>query len=87
MNTGSESAPAGVVGKVLAVVCMAGFWVLPVSPLVAIGAVVATRRSAGWPRTLAKTGAVLSIVCTGMAAAVFLWLLVIVWMRGGDFAF
>ena len=87
MNTESVSAPAGIVGKLLAVVCMAGFWVLPFSPLVAIGAVVATRRSAGWPGTLAKTGAILSIACTGMAAAMFLWLLVIVCMRGGDFAF
>jgi len=87
MNVESLSGSAGIVGKTLAVVCLAGFWVLPVSPLVAIGAVVATRRSAGWPRRLARAGAVLSIVCTGMAAALFSWLLAIVCLRGGDFAF
>ena len=87
MNTQSEAAPAGMVGKVLAVFSMALFWVLPLSPFVAIAAVATTRRSAGWPRTLAKTGAILCTVFTMMAAAMFLWLLCIACVRGWNFAF
>ncbi len=45
MNAESLSAPAGMAGKVLAVICMAGFWALPVSPLVAIGAEWTTAKS------------------------------------------
>jgi len=87
MNTESVAVPAGIVGKVLAVLCMATFWALPLSPLVAIGAVVATRRSAGWPWRLARTGAILCVLFTAMAAAMFLQLLVIACLRGWDFAF
>ena len=54
--------------KLLAVLSVACFWLLPLSPMVAIGAVSMTRGVSGWPRHLAVTGAVLCIAYTvGMA--------------------
>ncbi len=72
MNAESIAGPAGMVGKVFAVICMAIFWLLPFSPFVAIAAVATTRDSAGWPRTLAKTGAILCTLWTVMAAGMLL---------------
>ncbi len=43
--------------KFLAVLSVAGFWLLPWSPLVAIGAVRRTEGTAGWPRRVAVAGA------------------------------
>lgn len=87
MSTESAAAPAGIVGKILAVLCLAGFWVLPFSPLVAIAAVATTRHSAGWPRTVAKTGAMLSVLCTLMGAALILWVVCLAGVRGWNWAF
>jgi hypothetical protein len=87
MSTESIATPAGIVGKILAVLCLAGFWVLPFSPFVAIAAVATTRHSAGWPRTLAKTGAILSVLFTLMGAALLLWVVCIAGLRGWNWAF
>jgi hypothetical protein len=48
--------------QLLAVLSVACFWLLPLSPVVAIGAVSMTKGASGWSRHLAVTGAVL---CTG----------------------
>ena len=56
--------PTGRVAKLLAILSVAGFWVLPWSPLVAIAAVSMTRRAAGWARRVAVAGAVLTIAWT-----------------------
>ena len=81
MNTESI-APAGILGKFLAVFCVATFWVMPLSPFVAIAAVATTRHSAGWPRTLAKTAAILIVLYTLIATARVLWLVCLAWFRG-----
>ncbi len=86
MNTISVAAPTGIVGKILAVFCMAIFWLLPLSPFVAIAALATTRHSVGWPRTLAKTGAVLTVLWGVMFAALFLWL-VLLGILNGSWAF
>ena len=72
MNAESIVRPAGMVGKVFAVMCMAMFWLLPFSPFVAIAAVATTRDTAGWPRALAKTGAILCTLGTVIAAGMLL---------------
>ena len=87
MNTESKAAPAGIAGRILAVLCVAGFWVLPFSPFVAIAAVATTRHSVGWPRTLAKTGAILSVLYTLMGAALLVWVVCIAGLRGWNWAF
>jgi hypothetical protein len=55
----------------LAVLSVLGFWILPFSPLVAIGAVATTRGSSGRTRHLAVTGAGLCIGYTLFVAALF----------------
>lgn len=75
MNAESISEPNAVVGKLLAVLSVATFWLVPFSPFVAIAAVLTTRKSPGWQRSLSRTGAILSVVCTVMFAALFLWML------------
>ena len=62
------------VDRILAVLCVALFWVIPFSPLVAIAAVKKTGRSGGWPRKVARTGAVLCIAYTTAAAGLIAWL-------------
>jgi len=70
MNAQSIARPEGMVGKVFAVICMAIFWLLPFSPFVAIAAVATTRDTAGWPRALAKTGAMLWWILGAVIAVV-----------------
>jgi len=57
-------AAPGRLAKFLAVLSVACFWLLPWSPLVAIGAVKLTKGVAGWPRRVALTGAYLSVAWT-----------------------
>jgi hypothetical protein len=49
---------------------VAGFWVLPVSPVVAIGAVKLTEGTAGWARKTAVAGALLCVGYTTVLAIV-----------------
>lgn len=58
------------------------FWLLPLSPFVAVAALTTTRHSAGWPRTLAKTGAVLTVLWGVMFAALFLWFVLLRILNG-----
>jgi hypothetical protein len=55
---------SGRAAKVLAVLSVAGFWALPVSPVVAIGAVKLTEGTAGWARKAAVAGALLCVAYT-----------------------
>lgn len=57
----NEGMAAGWTAQALAVLSVAGFWVLPFSPIVAIGAVKLTDGTEGWARGAAVTGAVLCI--------------------------
>ena len=50
--------------KLLAILSVACFWLLPFSPMIAIGAVSMTRGATGWSRNLALTGATLCIAYT-----------------------
>jgi len=72
MSSKSIAGPRGIVEKVFAIICLAVFWLIPFSPFVAIAAVATTRDSAGWPRALAKTGAILCTLWTVMAAGMLL---------------
>jgi hypothetical protein len=60
--------------KLLAVLFVACFWLLPLSTLVAVGAVSMTEGASDWPRKLARTGAVLCIVHTVVMALVIVCL-------------
>ena len=68
MNSGVARAGPGRIAKLLAVLSVAFFWLLPFSPLVAIGAVSMTKGAIDWSRKLAVTGAVLCIVYTVVMA-------------------
>jgi hypothetical protein len=62
------------VPRLLAVLSVGFFWVLPVSPLVALAALRATKGSPRTPhRKLAVAGAILSSVFTVFVAAVVMW--------------
>lgn len=70
MNTGvSEGVPRRV-AKLLAVLSVAFFWLLPLSPMISIGAVSMTKGASGWSRNLAVTGAALCIAYTVVMALV-----------------
>ena len=73
MSPQTRSVPGGIVGRLLAVVSLATFWLVPFSPLVAIAAVTATRQSSGWPQTLARLGAILCTVWIALLAVLVLW--------------
>jgi hypothetical protein len=75
MTAASPIVPAWV-AKLLAILSVAFFWILPSSPPMAIAALLATKHSTGWPRRLAVIGAVLSIAFTLAAAAILAWLAV-----------
>ncbi len=67
---------AGRGARVLAIASIAGFWVLPFSPLLAIGALVGTEKSVGWPRRVAVAGAGLCSAYTlamGLGVARMAW--------------
>ncbi len=54
--------------KLLAILSVACFWLLPFSPMIAIGAVSMTKGASGWSRKLAVTGATLCIAYTVLMA-------------------
>jgi hypothetical protein len=59
--------------KLLAILSVTFFWVMPYSPLISIAALLATNQSSGWPRMFAVAGAILSAALTIAAAAVIFW--------------
>jgi len=66
----AEALP-GRMAKLLAVLSVALFWLLPFSPLIAIGAVTMTKGASDWSRNLAVTGALLCIGYTVIMALCF----------------
>jgi hypothetical protein len=68
MNTVVDEAMPRRLSKLLAVVSVACFWLLPLSPMVAIGAVSMTKGVSGWSRNLAVTGAILCVAYTVIMA-------------------
>ena len=74
MRTSVTEAAPGRTTKLLAILSVACFWVLPFSPLIAIGAVSMTKGVSGWSRNLAVTGAVLCTAYTIVMALITLGL-------------
>ena len=72
----------GWIARLLAVLSVACFWMIPFSPVLAIGGLLTTKGSLEWSRKLAVAGAVLSTVWTLMAAALFLWLFCLRMLHG-----
>jgi hypothetical protein len=70
MNTAVTDAMHERMSKLMAVLSVGCFWMLPFSPIVAIGAVSMTKGAPGWPRNLAVTGAALCIAHTVVMAVV-----------------
>jgi hypothetical protein len=64
--------PPAMPGKVLAVISVLCFWLLPVSPILSMAAVSATGNSGGWARGLARAGAWLCVTYTTALAIIFL---------------
>ena len=82
MNTNASTIVTSPLGKLLAVLSVLTFWVIPFSPLLAIAAVSKTRGSTGWPRTLAVSGAVLCTFFTLLGASIMLWLVCLASLKG-----
>jgi hypothetical protein len=72
MNSVVDKAVPGRAAKLLAVLSLAFFWLVPFSPMVAIEAVSMTRGACGRWRRLAVTGAALCIAYTVAMALLFL---------------
>ncbi len=70
MNPAVAEVIPGRVAKLLAILSVAGFAVLPLSPFVSISAVKSTAGSTGWPRRVALLGAGLCVGYTGLLAVV-----------------
>jgi hypothetical protein len=70
MNDVVNGTVPGLLAKLLAILSVGFFWLLPFSPLVALGAVSMTRGATGWSRNLAVTGAVLCAAYTVLLALV-----------------
>jgi len=64
VTTKSSELVPGRMAKLLAVMSVACFWLLPISPMIAIGAVSMTNGASGRFRKFAVTGAVLCIAYT-----------------------
>ena len=76
-----KTAP-GWIARLFAILSVACFWFVPCSPIIAIAAVSTTNGSSGWPRKLAVTGAVLCTLYTLLLAALFVWLLFLMSLKG-----
>ena len=66
--------------KILAVLSVVFFWMVPFSPIISIAAVKATNHTFGWPRDVARTGAILTIALVAYFTLAILWMTyIIVW--------
>lgn len=66
--------------KMLAALSAGLFWLVPFSPFLAIAAVKATGKTAGWPRRVAQTAAVMTTVWVSLMACAVAWIIyVIIW--------
>jgi hypothetical protein len=82
MNPDLTVVRPGLVTKALAVCSIATFWMIPVSPFVAMVALVRTKHTVGWPRRLSVAAAVLCSVFT-VAYASMLFFVTIYILKGG----
>ena len=82
MSPESTVVHPGLATKALAVCSVATFWLLPVSPFVAMLALVRTKNSVGWPRKFSVTAAVLCSVYT-VAIAILFYCVTIYILKGG----
>jgi hypothetical protein len=64
MNTVVAGGVTSRMASLLSFLSVACFWLLPFSPMIAIGAVSMTQGASGWSRKLAVTGAGLCIAYT-----------------------
>ncbi len=64
MSNSTSARTPGRVAKLLAILSVACFWLLPFSPLVALGAVWSTKGTTGRTHVLAVVGAALCIAYT-----------------------
>lgn len=58
-------------GRWLSLLSVAGFWVLPLSPLLAIAALSSTRGAPGWPARTARAGAWLTVAWVTVMTTLF----------------
>lgn len=66
--------------KILAVLSIGLFWLVPFSPFISMAAVKATNRTPGWPRHVARTGAILTMALVAYFTLAVLWMTcVIIW--------
>ena len=70
MNPAVPRVIPGRVARLLAILSVAGFAVLPLSPFVSISAVKATAGSTGWPRRVAILGAGLCVAYTALLSVI-----------------
>ncbi len=63
----------GWIAKLLAILSVTFFWVLPWSAMIAIAALLGTNDSIGWPRKMAVAGAILSTALTIAMTILLLW--------------
>lgn len=66
-------------GRWLSLLSVAGFWVLPLSPLLAIAALSSTRGAPGWPARTARAGAWLTAAWTAVMTTLFVWACLDLW--------
>ena len=64
MDSDATTTTVTALQKVLAILSVVCFWILPISPFLAMIAVSGTERSSGWPRRFAVSGAILCTVYT-----------------------
>lgn len=74
MDTSIKTAVSLRLAQFLALLSVATFWLVPLSPFVALASVFATKDSNEWSNRVARAGAVLCAVWTVVLAAVLLWL-------------
>ena len=82
IDSDSTIVHSGIVTKALAVCSFATFWMIPISPFVAMAALVRTKHTVGWPRRLSVAAAVLGSVFT-IAYASMLFFATIYILKGG----
>ncbi len=68
MNPVAAKVVPGWVAKLVAVLSVVCFWLLPFSPMIAIVAVSMNKGVSGWSQKLAVTGAILCIAYTAVMA-------------------
>lgn len=72
--------PAKFFTRLLVVASAMLFWCVPFSPLISIAAVRATDNTMGWPRHVARSGAMLTVAWVTLLVVAIAWMLyVVVW--------